>query len=685
MTSDAASRDHYAFRRLEAPRVPDAGGAGRVRSPVDAFVRAPLEQRGLDFSRDADAPTAVRRLYLDLIGLPPPPEEVDAYLQDDSPDAFLRLTDRLLASPHFGERWGRHWLDGAGYTDVYGGDNDAGIIKLGENKWQYRDYAVRALNEDRPFDTFLLEQLAGDELCEWRTAPELTPEIRERLIATGFLRNAADDTNENELNTLDIRHGVLERTIEGVASNLLGLTLSCAKCHDHKYEPIPQRDYYRLKAIFQPAFNPDHWLQPQDRQLAALPPAEKAEALSWNAGLDREIGEARARIEAAKAASTPEAAAAIAQEEKKIAELTGKKRSWPHWQVVYDVALPTPTRILTRGSPWAPAEEVEPGFPGVLCTGSQGAACQAAAQGATSGRRTSLARWLTDPRTPAGALVIRVRVNRIWQHLFGTGIVETADNFGWTGAPPTHPELLEWLASELVAGGGRLKPFLRCILASTAYRQASDGAGASAAASADPENRLLWRQRLRRLESEAIRDSILAASGRLVRTIGGPPTPVEPRPDGSFVVKEDGDPAAASPFRRSLYLLSRRNYHPTILAAFDQPHFTGTCARRSPSAVVLQSLTMWNDSFVVGQAEAAAAREGAAAGSSAEQAALAFRTVLGRAPRPPELAACVEALERDAELLRPAGSASSSEDARRQALERLYHTLFNTSELVYIP
>ncbi|MEX2027855.1 MAG: DUF1549 domain-containing protein, partial [Pirellulaceae bacterium] len=466
-----------------------------------------------------------------MIGLPPSPEEVDAFVKDPSPQAYESLLDRLLASPYFGERWGRHWLDNAGYTDVYGGDNDAAIIKQGENKWLYRDYVVKSLNTDKPFDRFLTEQLAGDELVDWRSAEKFTPEIEELLIATGFLRNSADDTNENELNTLDIRYGVLHRTIEGVASNLLGLTLNCAKCHDHKYEPLTQRDYYQLQAIFQPAFNPDHWLQPQQRQLAAISPTEKWAAEKQNAEIERQVDELRQRIGAiretyeqklfeAKLAAVPEVIradvqAALATEaekrsevqkylaekfqpqvqvkpeevnaaltetdqhaieaaEREISELSAKKQSWQHWQAVYDAGPPTPTRILTRGNHLTPADEVPPGTIGVLTAVSRPAFEPQAASGSSS-RRLALARWLTDTKTPAGARVVRVRVNRIWQQLFGRGIVETSDNFGVTGANPTHPELLQWLACDFVAGGQRLKPFLKRIMLSTVYRQASVG------------------------------------------------------------------------------------------------------------------------------------------------------------------------------------------------------------------
>ena len=242
---------------------PTVRQTNRVRTPVDAFVLARLEECGLRFAPDADPHTLGRRAYFDLLGLPPSPQEVDEFVNDQSDGAYERLLDRLLASPHFGERWGRHWLDAAGYVDVQGGDNDAGIVKLSEGKWRYRDYVIRSFNDDKPLARFLTEQLAGDELDDWRSVEQFTPEMVEHLVATTFLRCSADDTDENELNTADIRHGVLARTVETVASNLLGLTVNCARCHSHKYDPIPHRDYYQFTAIFTPAFNSQAWLQPR--------------------------------------------------------------------------------------------------------------------------------------------------------------------------------------------------------------------------------------------------------------------------------------------------------------------------------------------------------------------------------------------------------------------------------------
>ncbi len=314
--SDAAAREYWAFRKLTPPAVPQVSAAA-PRTPVDAFIVARLAGQRLHLAPPADRLTLLRRVSLDLTGLPPTPEEIEAFAADDRDDSYERLVDRLLASPAFGQRWGRHWLDAAGYSDITGGDNDAGIIKLSDGKWKYRDYVVRSFNADKPYDQFLIEQLAGDELVDWRQSASFSPETQELLVATGFLRNAADDTDEKELTTPDILHGVLQRTSEVVANNLLGLTVGCAKCHDHKYEPISQQEYYRLVAAFSPTFNPQSWVPPKSRALADISPKQRAEAERHNAELDRQVAElrksqadvrapVRATLAAARLAAIPE-------------------------------------------------------------------------------------------------------------------------------------------------------------------------------------------------------------------------------------------------------------------------------------------------------------------------------------------------------------------------------------------
>lgn len=756
---DPEARQYWAFKPLVSPNVPPLGDAEQARTSIDAFILRRLEQANLRLSPAADRPTLVRRVYFDLVGLPPTPRQIDAFLSDERPDAYQRLVEGLLASPQFGQRWGRHWLDAAGYSDITGGDNDAGIVKLSEGKWKYRDYVVRAYNDDKPYDRFLIEQLAGDELVDWRSAATFTPEIKELLIATGFLRNAADDTDAKELTTPDILHGVLQRTGEVVAGNLLGLTMGCAKCHDHKYEPIAQRDYYRFLAAFTPMYNPTAWVPPKDRALADISPAEKAAAEKHNAELDRQIGELRnrqaeikrpvrdaifekklatlpeqIRADVKQAFETPvekrtmvqeylgdkfkaaldvaegEIAAALSQPQKdqiagieqQVGAIEQSRRRWGTIQAAYDVGPPPATHLLERGNYQTPGAQVEPGFFAVLCASESetyakppGAiAGSPQPVGETSGRRLALARWLTDWSSPAGGLAARVRVNRIWQHLFGRGIVETSENLGISGAQPTHPELLDWLACRFVADGRRIKPLIKLLVTSAVYRQASSrtGEGVSPDASpdkspaaADPDNRLLARMPLRRLDAEIVRDAILATSGQLDLALGGPSLPLEVRPDGMVVLKGENKPGTKTRSRRSLYVLARRHYHLSLLGVFDQPTMSMNCLNRQQSVVVSQSLTLLNDAIVIDAAEKFAARviRSAGSGDSAAQINLAFRIALGREAGAKEITWSQELLSGHAAEL--AGSEVPGDELAQKSLSHLCHMLLGSNEFLYVP
>ena len=657
-----------------------------------------------------------------------------------------------MCSPHFGECWGRHWLDWAGYVDVLGGDNDAGIVTLAEGKWRYRDYVIGCLNEDLPFDRFVRDQLAGDEMVDWRNAENFTPDLVELLVATTFLRNAADDTDADELNTPDIRHGVLQRTIEVVANNLLGLTLNCARCHDHKYDPVSQREYYQFAAHFTPALNPERWVQPKERALPDVAKAPRQAIERHNKLIDEAVNALTARRDQIEApvrgrfleerlAKLPEEIradtkaaiqtaadkrtevqkylakrfekmlspkpeeirdalseqnnATIAFLERESARLNGTRQKWGTIQAVYDVGPPPATHVLKRGNHLAPGEEVQPGFLSALCDAGYANSLASARQlpsakpcGSTSGRRLALAHWLTDTNSPAAALVARVFVNRVWQQLFGVGIVETSDNFGLAGTRPTHPELLDWLAGEFIRQGWRLKPILKLIMASATYRQSSamtDPQEFARAMKVDPANQLLWRQRLRRLDAEMVRDTMLAIGGTLDRAMGGRPVPLENRPDGMVVVREKDTPSPTSKWRRSLYLLARRNYQLSLLNTFDQPTMPLNCTRRTPSAVVLQSLTMLNDAFVLEQAGFLAARvtEEQAGADVESQIQRAFAFALSRPPDAEELEWCTRFMER--QTVRHGSGAIDSPEARQRALVNLCQMLMNSSEFLYIP
>lgn len=737
-----ADRNFWSFRKPASPPLPTLKASGAARSPIDAFLLAKLEAKGVSLAPQADPRVLVRRMSLDLIGLPPTPAEVDAFLADNAPGAIERLADRLLASPRFGERWGRHWLDVVGYTDTIGFDVDADLIIMSEGKWRYRDYVIRALNEDKPYDRFLTEQLAGDEMVEWRTAPTYNPETLDLLVATGFLRTAMDFTHEEVGVIPQNFYGVLHDTIEIVGSSVLGLTLNCARCHSHKFDPVPQEDYYRLMAVFTPAYNPSNWkvvfpfekkLEALDRALPAVSATEKAEIERVNAGLERQAVEMDATAEAlrrpkrerltekkleglpaqirgdvktALAVSTDkrseiqrylaekfeaslkispdEVTAALGECEKvTVAEVTNKasalrsrKRSYAKIQALYDVGAPPPTFLLKRGDHETPGREVQPGFLKVLC--DEGAAdwtpATPAASG-TSGRRLALARWLTFENSRAAGLVSRVMVNRVWQHLFGRGLVGTPENFGFGGEPPSHPELLEWLSAEFIRGGWRLKPLIRRVVTSSAYAQTSEPAGESD----DSEDRLFGRMPLKRMEADVIRDAILAVSGRLDPTIGGAPIMTEAKLDGTVVIDKAKLPTPSAAGRRSVYLLTRHAFHPTLMTVFDQPVLATNCPERNRSAVPLQSLTLMNDAFLFEQAEAFADRVLHEAGDSPPATTdTAFRLAFGRLPNAAEKGWCAEFLSRQATLY-PNG------DGPRKSLADLCHTLLGTSEFLYAP
>jgi len=531
------------------------------------------------------------------------------FLADESDQAYERLIDHLLTLEHFGERWGRSWLDWCGYVDVFGRDNDFAIIKPLRGRWRYRDYVILAFNDGKPWNRFLIEQLAGDELVDWRSAEHLTPEMVELLTATGFLLCADDDSDQNELNTPDIRNYVLQHTGEIAANNLFALTVACAKCHNHKYEPIAQLDYYRWLANFSPVFNPQRWVTSVEHGMAEPTQQEKEVVGSHNAEIDAKIA---ALQEQQSALNKEEDEAECSEIETKIAALNSQKKSYPVLQVAVEQNPPSPTYLLRRGQVGKPGVEVQPASLTILqqarAAGHAESQSELQPQGATSGRRLAIAKQVTDADSIAGALVARVFVNRLWQELLGKGIVETSDNFGVSGARPTHPELLDWLATEFIRGGWKVKPLVKTIMMSSVYRQTSLRQDADFATQVDPANDLLWRARLRQLSSEHIRDRVLAVSGQLDRTVGGPPVPLLARPDGKIVINMDSLPTSTSHLRRSLYILNRRNYHLSMLTTFDQPFLTSNCTCRKPSAVVTQSLTMMNDEFVLEQASRFAQR-----------------------------------------------------------------------------
>ncbi len=669
----AEERDHWAFRpprRVEPPAVADRGW---VKNPIDAFILAGLESNNLAPAPEAERPTLLRRLCFDLTGLPPSPEEVQAFLLDRSPEAYEKVVDRLLASPQYGVRQAQHWLDLARYADTDGFEFD----QARPNAWRYRDWVVDALNRDMPYDRFVRLQLAGDEIA---------PEDPSAFIATGFNRCYPDmvDLNDQRLR----RQNALNDITETTGLVFLGLTIGCARCHDHKFDPIRQADFYRLQAFFAGSrFRDDFPLATPARRKAL----EKAMS-TWRAEVAR-IQSAILRIEkpvrdriapglpmgalddAVAAYNTPESERTPAEVATVYGLLSRDGRIRPgDWLRLLDPAaasrrqgllaeldramkaaprpLPTArgideagpdaplTYFLRRGELAARGPAVAPAFPAVLATSWHGHPARGLSAGPTiapsagsSGRRRALAEWLTRPDHPMTA---RVMVNRLWQGHFGRGLVSTSSDFGRMGDEPSHPELLDWLAAELVARGWSLKAMHRLIVTSAAYRQSSRPRS-PAEREADPDNRWLSGQNRRRLDGESIRDALLTASGRLNPALGGPgvfpPLPPELTKLSSKGAIWPVSPRVEDRSRRSLYVFVRRNLRYPFFEAFDRPDTNASCPKRPVTTIAPQALSLLNSPLSSEAAHALASRAGRGAGQDVNsRVERAYLLALGRRP-----------------------------------------------------
>ena len=658
-------RSFWAFRIPVRRPLPVVQHEHRNRTPIDRFILRRLEAAGASFAADADRATLLRRAHLDLLGIPPSPDELDEFLADQRPNAWERLLDRLLESPRYGERWGRHWLDAVGYVDNRLFDGDLGTIYPNEGIWRFRDYVVDSLNTGKPYDQFITEQLAGDQLVDWQHADEMTPEIREKLIATGFYRSIEDPTSAPQYGIAK-RYEVVFDTMTMLSSSLMGLTMECCRCHNHKFDPLPQRDYYRLMAILEPALNPHNWKKPQDRWLPDVSSKRRQQIDRHNTALQQQIDKLNEQRKAAETHEQPPAEDPALQ----ISQLELKKQSYGKIQALWDVGEAPRSRVLRRGQVETPGVIVYPGFPEVLSLSTQPAKRYDSTTDDSTGLRLSLAEWLTSPQHP---LTARVIVNRVWHHHFGTGIVATPGNLGRTGSRPTHPELLDWLAVDFTEHGWSLKRLHKLIMISTVYRQSSSVAAERGSASG-PDASLLATMPLRRLESEIIRDSILAVSGRLDLTPGGPSVMITNPVDG--LSREEQQPQPTSHLRRSLYLFARRVYPLKFMEIFDSPIMPVNCTQRMTSTSVLQSFTQLNDSFMLENAAAAADRVRAHASDGfSEQVRSAFQAILSRNPYHDELQRCTDFLKSQNTLY------SNSDD---QALIDLCHMLLCTNEFLYI-
>jgi hypothetical protein len=646
-----------------------AGDRGLVRNPIDSFLLVKLLEHGLSFSPEADRATLIRRLSFDLVGLPPTPEEVTAFVNDSSPLAYEALVERLLASPHYGERWGRHWLDVAGYADSEGAQNED---RVRPNMWRYRDYVIRAYNADKPYDRFLHEQIAGDELADYEHAPVITDEIYDNLAATGFLRTAPDRTFANITNFVPDRLEVIADEVQILGSAVMGLTLHCCRCHTHKFDPLPQRDYYRLTAALKDALDEHDWIRPEARELNFVSTAERQ---GWEQR-EQDITSRVAPLQQQLSTEKDEGAKKKLQEQ--INNLNGQRKPEPKIRALWSRGDPSPTYVLKRGNYLTPGAEVGPGVPSMLTDGKTPFVVSPPwPEAKTTGRRLALARWLTTPDHP---LTARVAVNRIWKHHFGAGLVATLGNFGKTGAPPSHPELLDWLANELVRQQWNMKSLHRLLVTSTAYRQSSQMTPELAAA--DPENRWLARMPLRRVEAEALRDSLLFVAGELNDAPFGPPDNVDERGDGLVTVKNAGHGG-----RRSVYVLHRRTKLPTILESFDSPQMGPNCLERGESIVAPQALHMLNNTVVHDYAAAFASRvEREAGGDVRAQAIRAHELVFGVPPSEEYLRPSLDLLKLltqqwEAKLK---GRPNAQQEAASHALHNYCHAVMNSAGFVYV-
>ena len=688
---------YWAFQRVERPAVPALADAW-IRTPIDAFILDALRERNLKPAPPLDRARLLRRVTFDLTGLPPTPAEVDAFLHDRAPGAYEKIVDRLLASPHYGERWALKWLDVVRYADSNGFELDADRV----NAWRYRDYVINAFNHDKPYDQFVREQIAGDKLY---------PGNDEALIATGFARAGAEHLVAGNLDPDVSRQEVLTEIATSVGQTFLGLTVNCARCHNHKFDPILQADYYRLQAVFSDAKGKDveiatpaqktAWeaatkpykerLKPVEEALEKLakPYAERLEAErtaklepalrdALAVPFDKRTAEQKTLAMNAKEQIKPtwdEVLAVMSLEDRaaraKLREQLLKIRTTepdplPGAYVYVSTGEPVPQNyVLRMGDPKNPLDPVDPDVPRVLKAAYD-------ATGISSGRRVAFAEWLASPMNP---LTARVMVNRIWQFRMGAGIIRTPNDFGVMGDRPSNQALLDWLASEFASRAWSVKTIDRLIVLSNVYQQNSVASNAEAE-KADPDNRLLWRMNRKRIEGEALRDATLAVTGSLNPQLFGRPVriPIEPEVYDLIFTEFERDglwpvnPDKTVQNRRSIYLYNKRSMRLPLLNAFDQPDAITSCPVRPTSTHALQALSLFNSDFMQEQSRAFAAtleRECKHGGRCATD--TAWRLALSRRPTPAEL-----------KLVRKFRASGGS-------LTDMCLALLNRNEFVYVP
>lgn len=710
----AADREHWSFQPVQPVVPPDVRDRAWVRNPIDQFVLAKLEGKGWRPSQSAEPHAILRRVHLDLVGLPPTLAEQDAFRGDSSAEALDRVIDILLARPGYGERWGRHWLDLVRFAETNGYERDG----VKPHVWRYRDYVIRSFNDDKPYDRFIVEQLAGDELSDASS---------DTVIALGYYRLGPWD--DEPADPVEDRFDQLDDMVSTTSQVFMGLTLGCARCHNHKFEPLTTLDYYRMVATF----NTLQRLQAGRADLDA--PAGNRDQLAAQAERDRRIGEFQKQATALRepvasellksgrtklpadavaafltepgkrsppqkklveqhrkpfdeevtAALPADSKTRVAEIDTQVARLRAEIPDLPRAYFVHEPS-PTPpaTHVLLRGKATRPGMRVDAGVPAVLAVQQPAYPLPGTH---TSGKRFTFANWIASRQNP---LTARVIVNRVWQFHFGEGLVRTPSDFGVMGEPPSHPELLDWLANWFVDNGWSFKKLHRLILSSNTYRMSK--AWNSEYGAVDPENNLLWRVPYRRLEVEALRDSMLAVSGRLNAKMYGPSM-------FPFVPKEalagSSDPDKIwQPFdeieasRRTVYAHIKRSLVVPMLEVLDLCDTTKSSAKRSVTSVAPQALTLFNGHFVNQQAAHLAKRLATEVGSDpARQIDLAYRLALCRSPTKTELAGMLDFLHDEARRFQSdteaAGQPLTDVTATQRALEQLCRVVFNLNEFAY--
>ena len=696
---------HWAYKPYVKPAIPTVTQRAWVKNPVDAFILRELEKNQISPSKPADKITLLRRATFDLTGLPPTPEEVKAFVADRSPKAYEKVIDRLLASPAYGEKWARHWLDLARYAESDGFKAD----DTRPNIWRYRDYVIKSFNADKPYNLFIKEQIAGDELY---------PENPDAIVATGFNRHYPDEYNARNL--MQRRQEILNDITDTVGAVFMGTTYGCARCHDHKYDPVLQKDYYKLQAFFAATRAKDDYILvpaaeqkeykikqsnweektkdiraeiakleaphvkalyddsfekfPAEIQTAINTPAEKRDTMQWlmyhksqwqlNYGVDEDGNGVKNKLKGEQKKQWENLRAQLATYD------SIKPKPLPIGSGITDVGAEAPKHFLLNGGGYDNyGEEVQPGFLTIIDKNS--ANVEKPTNCDSTGRRTALANWLTDPKNP---LVARVMVNRLWSYHFGRGIVGSPSDFGMMREPETNLDLLNFLSATFVEKGWSIKAMHKMMMLSNTYQQASDHR--EDAAAKDPDNLNLWKFHRQRLSGEEIRDAILAVSGKLNRTMGGPSVfpdiPKEMEVRGGWNRKENED----AKNRRSVYVFVRRNSRYPMFHAFDMPDTHESCSRRINTTTAPQALSLLNDKAVLDSAKALAARAMKSSNNSEDWIKNAYQLAFTRVPN-------VQELETASKFLRSQAAIISSQNVEAAFVD-FCHVLLNSNEFVYV-